>query len=85
MINFVKSEHLNKVIDKVDERKECFIAETQDGYTAIDNKGGDAFTEDFKTLWGAIRWCVLDYLTAEEVRKDEKSFIIQDLNMRLEL
>jgi hypothetical protein len=72
MINFVTLDHIRKVWDKKDVRKETFIAESDDGsFVACDNTKGKIDIEMFKTLWGALKWCTLKKANAEEIRKDE--------------
>jgi hypothetical protein len=71
MIRYVDVSQIKKVIDKEDKRRDSFIAKENDHFIAVDNTTGNAFTEKFKTIWGAIRYCVIKNLTAEQVRRDE--------------
>jgi hypothetical protein len=72
MINFVTIEKLENVWEGLDTRKETFIAACESGpYIACDNTSSDPQTERFKTLWGAIRWCTLNHLNADDIRHDE--------------
>jgi len=59
MIRYVTKEQLVKVIDGEDTRRDNFVAKEKEVYVACDNTEGEAFTEDFQTLWGAIRWLTL--------------------------
>jgi len=86
MINYVTIEQMERVWEGKDTRRETFIAKCEDGpYLACDNTTDDAFVERFETLAGAIKWCTFKYLTAEDVRLEEKIKIAFNREVRFNI
>lgn len=81
MIRYVTIKQLSNVINGKDTRKDYFIAKdtskAEDVYVACDNTTGDAFTEDFISLWGAIRWLTLPILKSKK-RSDLLRDVLND-------
>lgn len=56
--------------DGRDEPIGAYVVPEDDGtITAIDNRSGEAWTENFERLGAALLWLVCDKLTADDARK----------------
>jgi len=57
IIDFFSRKNEGKLVNLAEEREGMFLAPDADGsWTAIDNRGGDAWTENFKCKEVAARW-----------------------------
>ena len=54
-IQYITSDEMDKIIETY-EPEGLFIAQEGDGFTAIDNNSGEAYTEYFKTKAEAELW-----------------------------
>lgn len=65
-ISLVTPEQLNLILlvwERNNEKNRgLYLADAGDRYVAIDNISGDCWTEEFKTITGAIEWLLKDYV-----------------------